>query len=488
MKKNNTLKVLLIAILATFLLTWILPIAYYNNGIMGGFGEFLNLDYRYPAGIFDILGYPLIILTYYFMHPTLFVLAVGAFYGVFEKTGAYRKVVDKIAKIFKGKEIIFFATVIAVLATIVAFCGFSYELIFVLPLLASIILVMGHDRITAATTLIGSIAVGFVGSLFAKPITGVYIESLGTSYTDLLWFRLAILIIGIALLTFNVVWRLKKDKIKKDDEGKELIAEKYELKSRKGKKRAIWPAIVIFDLVLVLMILGAIDFSGAFGVSIFETFNTNVMNFKAWGYPIFANLIGISGMFSGAIGTWTVTDFTMFLVIATIVLAIIYRIKPNDMFEGYKEGAKKFALPALLIFLAYLVLVLSVNHPFVLTLIRPLMEITNGFNALTLSLSSFIASVFYIDANYIASSSSNFLPYVMSIVQDASVYPLVEFIVQAMQGLSILIAPTSIVLLGVISYLKVSYKDWVKNIWKFFLELLLIAIATFIIIIVFKVV
>ena len=57
MKKNNTLKVLLIAILATFLLTWILPIAYYNNGIMGGFGEFLNLDYRYPAGIFDILAY-----------------------------------------------------------------------------------------------------------------------------------------------------------------------------------------------------------------------------------------------------------------------------------------------------------------------------------------------------------------------------------------------------------------------------------------------
>ncbi len=483
MKKNNTLKVLLITIIVAFLLTWILPIAYYNNGIMGGFSEFTNLEFRYPAGIFDILGYPLIILTSYFMHPTLYILAVGAFYGVFEQTGAYRKISDKIAKLFKGKEIIFFATVVALLSTIVAFCGFSYELIFVLPLLASIILLMGYDRITVAMTLIGSIAVGFVGSLFAKGITGTYIASLGTNYTDLIWFRVAILVIGIALLTFNIVWRLKK-KFRKDDETKELIAEKYEVKSRKGKKRAIWPAIVIFDLVLILMILGSIDFNGAFGVTIFDTFNQNVMNLKISGYPLFANLIGKQA-FSGAIGTWLVTDFTMFLVIATIILAITYRIKPNEIFEGYKEGAKKFALSALLVYLAFLVLVLSVNHPFVLTLIKPLMEITNGFNTITLSLSSFIASVFYINPDYTA---SNLLPYVMSVIQDTSVYPLVEFISQAMQGLALLIAPTSIVLLSVVSYLKVSYKDWIKNIWKFFLELLLIVFILFIVIIMFNVV
>ena len=74
------------------------------------------------------------------------------------------------------------------------------------------------------------------------------------------------------------------------------------------------------------------------------------------------------------------------------------------------------------------------------------------------------------------------IPYVMSVITDTSAYPLVGFISQVMQGLALLIAPTSIVLLGVISYLKINYTEWVKNIWKFFLELFLVSFVLFIII------
>ena len=139
MKKNNTLKVVLIAILFTALLTWLLPISYYS-------GELIT-DVRYPVGLFDLFNYPVMAL-YYFGQIGVYALIVGAFYAVFEKTGAYRKVCDRIAKLFKGKELIFFAAVIVLLSTIVAFCGFNYELLFVLPLLASIILLMGYDRMS----------------------------------------------------------------------------------------------------------------------------------------------------------------------------------------------------------------------------------------------------------------------------------------------------------------------------------------------------
>ncbi len=482
MKKNNTLKVLLIAILFTALLTWILPITYFNGSLAS--------DARFPAGIFDILGYPLGVLPGYFISASFYILLVGAFYGVFEKTGAYRKVCDKLAKTFKGKEILFYATVVTILSVIVAFCGFSYELIFVLPLLASVILLMGHDRITVALTLIGSIAVGMIGSLFGSAITGAYIDTINQSasttlsYTGLIWIRVAILILGIALLTFNIIWRLKKKDIKKDED-KELLAQKVEVKSRKGKKRAIWPAIVIFDLILILMIFGSINFSGAFKVTIFDTFNENVMAFKIWDYDIFAKILGSSGLFSGAIGTWNSLDFSMFIILGTIILAIMYRIKPNEIFESYKEGAKKFGLAALLMYLAYTVLVLASNHPIVLTIVKPLMEITNGFNAITLAASTFITSIFFIDPYYTASA---ILPYAVSVIQDTAVYPLIVFISQAMQGLVLLIAPTSIVLLGITSYLKVSYTEWIKNIWKIFLELLLLCFVAFIAVIIFKLV
>ncbi len=461
MKKNNTLKVLLITILFTYLLTWIFPISYYNGG--------LYTDVRYPAGLFDIFNYPTLTL-YYFGQIAVYVLTVGAFYGVLNKTGVFRKICDRIVKLFKGKEIIFFSTIVVLLSVIVAFCGLSYELIFLLPLLASIILLMGYDKMTIAITFIGSIAVGFLGSLFASTITGTYMGTLATSYTDLIWVRIVMLVIGILILLLNIFFRIRKMDTKKVDD-KELIAEKIEVKSKKGKVKPSWPAILIFDLILLLMIIGTIDFSGAFNITIFEDFHENVMSFAIKDYQIFAKILG-STMQTVSLGSWSGIEFITIMLLATLILSLIYRIKLSDMFEDYKEGAKKFALPALLMVLAYTVLITVSNNPVILTILKPLLTITDGFNSVTLSLSMFIGSIFNIDAYY---TSAALLPYVTSIITDTSIYPLVGFICQAMQGLALLIAPTSIVLLGVISYLKISYVEWFKNIWKIFLELFIIA-------------
>lgn len=461
MKKNNTLKVLLITILFTYLLTWIFPISYYNGG--------LYTDVRYPAGLFDIFNYPTLTL-YYFGQIAVYVLTVGAFYGVLNKTGVFRKICDRIVNLFKGKEIIFFSTIVVLLSVIVAFCGLSYELIFLLPLLASIILLMGYDKMTIAITFIGSIAVGFLGSLFASAITGTYMGTLATSYTDLIWVRIVMLVIGILILLLNIFFRIRKMDTKKVDD-KELIAEKIEVKSKKGKVKPSWPAILIFDLILLLMIIGTIDFSGAFDITIFEDFHENVMSFAIKDYQIFAKILG-STMQTVPLGSWSGIEFITIMLLATLILSLIYRIKLSDMFEDYKEGAKKFALPALLMVLAYTVLITVSNNPVILTILKPLLTITDGFNSVTLSLSMFIGSIFNIDAYY---TSSALLPYVTSIITDTSIYPLVGFICQAMQGLALLIAPTSIVLLGVISYLKISYVEWFKNIWKIFLELFIIA-------------
>ena len=50
-----------------------------------------------------------------------------------------------------------------------------------------------------------------------------------------------------------------------------------------------------------------------------------------------------------------------------------------------------------------------------------------------------------------------------------------------MYGLTMLVAPTSLILMATLSYLKVSYKDWLKNVWKLLLELFIILLIIFII-------
>ena len=226
------------------------------------------------------------------------------------------------------------------------------------------------------------------------------------------------------------------------------------------------------------MIIGAINFSGAFGIDIFEKFHQSVMEVKIAEWPIFAKILG-SSLQSSSLGNWTNVEFTSIMIIATIILAIIYRIKINDIFTDYKDGAKKLAMPAFLIVLAYMSIVVTTNHPFLLTMLKPLLTITDGFNSVTLAISMFVTSIFKMEPYYIASSV---LPYVTSIIEDTSVYSLIGFISQSMQGLSMLIAPTSIVLLGVISYLKIDYTKWIKTIWKFFGELLIVAFILFTII------
>jgi len=95
MKKHNTLKVVLITILVLMLLTWILPAAYYSSGYVD--------QGRIQMGLFDLFSYPLTSLSY-FGYLALFVLVVGAFYGVLNKVGAYRTLLDRLVNKFKGKE------------------------------------------------------------------------------------------------------------------------------------------------------------------------------------------------------------------------------------------------------------------------------------------------------------------------------------------------------------------------------------------------
>ena len=60
---------------------------------------------------------------------------------------------------------------------------------------------------------------------------------------------------------------------------------------------------------------------------------------------------------------------------------------------------------------------------------------------------------------------------------DTNVIPVVALIFQAIYGLVMIIAPTSIFLLVGLSYFKVSYKEWFNYIWKYALLMLGVVIV-----------
>ena len=471
MKKHNTLKVVIITLLLFALLTWILPCATYQT-------EYTELG-RYQAGLFDILSYQSTVLGY-FGYVALFVLVVGGFYGVLYKTGAYRRMLDSLVKKFKGKEVICLVVIMALFAFLTSFAGLQLALLMLFPFVISLVLMMGYNKSTAIAVTAGSVAVGLMGTTFSYNTTQVLQQYLSVELTDLIWAKIILLVLGVVLLALFVLKFGKKASTKKVDDKEEFIPE--EVKTTKGKEKdkdkkhkvKVWPLVLILDLILLVTILGFIPWNGAFGITLFEDITTAITEFELFGFPIFGKILGAVSPF----GYWTLVELVTVMLLAIIILKFVYKIKWDDVFEGFGKGVRRALVPALIVILIYTCLVLTTYDPYQLVIYKFILGLTKGFNIFTTGLVVVISSIFNGDPLY---AFYSVLPYFVSVVTDTNNYQLIAVIFQSLYGIVTLVAPTSIPLMATLAYTNTSYKDWFKYIWKLLVALLVLAFIVFIV-------
>ncbi len=524
MKKHNTVKVVLIVLLLFLVLSWILPAAYYSS-------QYVDQG-RVQMGLFDLVNYPFTSLSY-FGYIALFLILVGGFYGVLNKIPAYHNYLERMVSKFKGKEYLVLAIISIILAFGVSICGLQIAFALFIPLIVSLIFLMGYDKIVAALVVVGSMTVGFAGSTYATSNVNTLISALSLDTDYQIGVRFVILVVGIVLVLFNTIMYIKKHKTAevstKDEKVKEEVIEvkdvveedsastkkatsKKTTKSTKSssskttkstskksttkkttkknankaaviaedviavntntKKANVWPFHVFFSLLFILMVLAFIPWSDAFGVNAFTNATTSVTEFKIFGFALFGKLLGTVNAF----GSWTIVDLLLPILIVIILLAIIYKVKLDDVFDGFIDGAKKALLPAVIVLLLYTILVLVTYHPYQLTIYKAI--VGSKFNVVTTSVVAILSSLFNFESSYVFQSV---LPYYTSVITNTANYPLVGVIFQSMYGLTMLVAPTSLILMGVLSYLNVSYGQWLKNVWKLLLEFFIILLIIFII-------
>ena len=471
MKKHNALKVVIITLLLFALLTWILPCATYQT-------EYTELG-RYQAGLFDILSYQSTVLGY-FGYVALFVLVVGGFYGVLYKTGAYRRMLDSLVKKFKGKEVICLVVIMALFAFLTSFAGLQLALLMLFPFVISLVLMMGYNKSTAVAVTAGSVAVGLMGTTFSYNTTQVLQQYLSVELTDLIWVKVILLVLGVVLLALFVLKFGKKASTKKADDKEEFIPE--EVKTTKGKEKdkdkkhkvKVWPLVLILDLILLVTILGFIPWNGAFGITLFEDVTTAITEFELFGFPIFGKILGAVSPF----GYWTLVELVTVMLLAIIILKFVYKIKWDDVFDGFGKGVRRALVPALIVILIYTCLVLTTYDPYQLVIYKFILGLTKGFNIFTTGLVVVISSIFNGDPLY---AFYSVLPYFVSVVTDTNNYQLIAVIFQSLYGIVTLVAPTSIPLMATLAYTNTSYKDWFKYIWKLLVALLVLAFIVFIV-------
>ena len=496
MKKHNSFKVVLITIFVVALCTWIFPSAQFSTQLIEG--------ERVQAGLFDVFSYPMVAL-YYFMNIFVFVIACGAFYGVAYRIPAYKKLLEKITAGFKGRENIFLVLMIILIATLVSVTGISFPIVFIFPLVISIILMMGYNKLVAASVTVGSTIVGIAGTTLGTTTVGYVNYILGTDTFDEMITKVIILVVLTVLLVANVLLYAKKTK-RVVEEKKEELAHNDEVKeakkdeilkpvssmketkkksvedtkketskkkdttkntktakaktttrgrkpsSSKGKTRAsfaktsdeviqvevakdkpkkvrVWPFVIIFDLMVIILAICMFDWEGLFEISWFSDATNAIVGFQIGEFPIFSKLLGTFNAF----GSWSLNvEVPAMILIFTCILALVYRVKWSDFIDGVVDGAKRCAPVATVMLLIFTVLILVTYHPFQLSITKVLLDFSTGLNVVTMSIIAMFSSFFNADLTYVAQST---LPYVTSVITDSSLYPLLAVIFHSLYSM-----------------------------------------------------
>lgn len=480
MKKHNLFKILAIMILVFVVLSWIVP-----TGSLSG-DEIQKSEELTRIGIWNIFNLFTVSASSFMVYP-FYLITVGVFYLVLNKTGVYQRMVTNFAKKLKKKPKLVLAIIISLFAIISSVTNLGLMLFLLVPFFISVILKLGYDKYVALASTIGAIFVGIVGSTYGYYVSKIVNSVLNLGFTSNIIAKVALLVVSTALLVvyeFSYIKRSKAPKSK--EEVKEEIIDELLIETEKKSKKKSWPMILVMSLVLVVTFLSAIAWSTAYGFDVFTKFHETVMglsigkDFNIIEYILGSQInIGYYAQYGiKELGTWDYTDLSIVLIFASLLIGLMYKVKFSDILDTFKESGKKFAKASLLIIVAYTLFVLNYYIPVFTTVIS---WFGDTFNIVTSSLVAILASVINIDMMYVAQGT---LATVSAVFNDATLNPTLAVLYQAMYGLTSFFAPTSILLITGLCYLNISYKEWMKHIWKFLLELLVVILVVLIILMV----
>ena len=528
MKKHGLFKIVGILLFLLIITTFFVP---------GRGSQMANL------GIIDVVLNSLQSL-YYFFDTGLFILVVAGLYGVLNKTGAYKKLLDSIVTKLKQNGKSFIIASIIIFALLVSVTGLTLPLFIFVPFVVSIILLLGYDKLVAVTSTIGAMMIGLIGGLFINfknpddyySVTFTTFEKYLKLEGELVnIFPKILLLVGAVLLLILYVLKYIKDvenkkvKYELNDNEKILVTEV----KADYKKIKIWPLIIVLILMLILLILGLTPWNSLYGIKVFDTFNTWLTKLAIQKRVIFITLLVLLSLYltikfrdKKKVIIPTVI-ITLILVLAmvfskqigikalhkyltgTYTFTSLFTASPVAF--GNWQSLGTFLMPSFMILFFTLIikLIYKVNLDDVISdflegtkkAIPTIFMIMFAFTVLVCSYNNgFIETIITATKDFnIALTAlitmlgsllhidlyytvASTLSVMITTYTDTSVYPVLAILFQTMYGLVSLIAPTSILLIIGLVYYDIPYTTWLKFIWRLLLKLIILVIFTVILV------
>ena len=208
-----------------------------------------------------------------------------------------------------------------------------------------------------------------------------------------------------------------------------------------------------------------------FSKSVFSNFDSTISSTVLGENLALKSVLGNSLV---QVGTFANLQFIAIIFIFIILISFVYSLKFDEVVDGIIEGAKKALKVAVYVILANIVMMVVNNFSsgsFIVTIENFISGLFGKFNVITTTLFSLVGGLFYNSLYDFAVDTSIITHFIASNELEFSVFALN---LQAVFNTLMMILPTSMVLVAGLSYLDIDYKEWIKYIWKYILEIFII--------------
>ena len=385
---------------------------------------------------------------------SLYILLMGGFLGVVTKTGALDAGIGAIVRKLNGKELLLIPILMFILSLGGTSFGMAEETLALYALVTATMMAAGFDSLTAVATILLGAGVGVLGSTVNPFLVAASIDSL--KGVGIVANQATVMGIGAALwlsallisiyFVVNYAKKVKKDihnSLLSQDEmteaKKAFIDGKEEILEFTTKRKIV---MALFGLSFFVMILGVIPWE-RFGITIFE--NT-------------AFLTGSS------LGNWWFSELTMWFVLMSVIIGIVYGFKEKEIVSAIIEGASEMVGVALIIGISRGVSIIMSNTGLDAYVLE---NASNALSGMSPILFTNVAFLIYIALSFLLPSTSGLasvsIPIFGPLAQSLGFAPeIVISLLGAGCGLVNLITPTSGVVMGGLAIAKVDYGTWVK--------------------------
>ena len=412
----------------------------------------------------------------------VFIMAIGAFISVSFATRSLEVAVAALANRLRDRGWLLIASVMVLFSLLGSTMGFSVETLGFYALFIPLMGALGYDRLVTAAMIIVGATTGVMASTVNPFSIGVAAGEAGVGIGDGIVLRL---ILWVVLTAMAVGWVLRYAARVRADPRASLVGFDDDAATAESAAPQATPAEpppadgVLERLTATQKWVLAIT-AFAFGLMIFSVIPwSSVVGGKGGpaDYYVTHEIVAAQPFWFEL--NWWFPQLAMLFLVASVVVGLVARMNEREIVRLIAAGASDMMSPAMVMLLAGGVSAIMTNTQTLDTILHAMEQLIAGASASAFAVGSMLVNIPL--AFLIPSSSGHAalaMPLLTPLADFAGVSRPVTITAWILaHGLTLLMSPTNVVVVGGLAIAKVGFDKYLRFVWPLLLGLFVVAAA-----------